>query len=84
MRIYYCHYFNGVNQYYQNSLLNDSDLRITIKLKNFLFFTVNIYIFRKILLDNNKFFNFIRIIQIGQIRLNMESLKCQNMKEEMF
>lgn len=44
MRIYYCHYFNGVNQYYQNSLLNDSDLRITIKLKNFLFFTVNIYL----------------------------------------
>ena len=40
MKIYYSHYFNAVNQHYQNSLMNDSSLRITVKLKNFLFFTV--------------------------------------------
>ena len=39
MKIYYSHLFNGVNQHYQDSLANDPDLRITIKLKNFLFFT---------------------------------------------
>lgn len=40
MKIYYSHFFNGVNQQYLNSLANDTDLRISVKLKNFLFFTV--------------------------------------------
>lgn len=40
MKVYYSHFFNGVNQQYQNSLSTDPDLRITIKLKNFLFYTV--------------------------------------------
>lgn len=40
MKVYYSHFFNSVNQQYQNSLSSDADLRINIKLKNFLFFTV--------------------------------------------
>lgn len=40
MKIYFSHMFNGVNQQFVNSLANDPDLRIYIKLKNFLFFTV--------------------------------------------
>ena len=39
MKIYYSHFFNGVNQHYQNSLSSDPDLRLSIKLRNFLFFT---------------------------------------------
>lgn len=45
MKLYYSHFFSGVNQHYQNSLSTDADLRISIKLKNFLFFTVIIIIF---------------------------------------
>lgn len=41
MKIYYSHFFNGVNQHYQNSLVNDPDLRIITKLKNFIFYTVS-------------------------------------------
>ncbi|RNA14579.1 flocculation FLO11-like, partial [Brachionus plicatilis] len=39
MRTYFAHYFNGINQRFQNSFTNDPDLRITIKLTNFLFLT---------------------------------------------
>lgn len=40
MRTYFAHYFNGINQRFQNSFANDPDLRVTIKLTNFLFLTV--------------------------------------------
>ena len=40
MRVYFSHSFTGVNLRYQNSLANDPDLRITVKLTNFLFLTV--------------------------------------------
>ena len=43
IRVYYSHFFNGVNQQYQNSFNNDPDLRISIKLKNLLFM-VNFYL----------------------------------------
>jgi hypothetical protein len=40
MRVYFSHTFTGVNLRYQNSLAKDPDLRITIRLTNFLFLTV--------------------------------------------
>jgi hypothetical protein len=49
MRIYYSHIINGVNQRFLNSLKNDSEISITLKLTNFLFLTV-----RFILVDNSK------------------------------
>jgi hypothetical protein len=41
MKIYYSHLLNGVNQRYANSFVNDADLRIHVRLTNFLFLTVN-------------------------------------------
>ena len=40
IRIYYAHAFNGVNQRYVNSFATDPDLKIFIKLTNFLILTV--------------------------------------------
>ena len=40
MRTYFTHFINGVNQRFQNSFANDPDLRVTIRLKNFLFLSV--------------------------------------------
>jgi hypothetical protein len=40
MKMYFSHYINGIDKMYQNSFQNDPDLRISIKLKNFLFLTV--------------------------------------------
>jgi hypothetical protein len=37
MQIYYSHFFNGVNLQFQNSLTNDIDLQISIKLKDFIY-----------------------------------------------
>ena len=44
MRIYYAHSFNGVNQRYANSFATDPDLKILIKLTNFLFLTVKFFL----------------------------------------
>ena len=43
MKIYFSHLFLGVNQRYQNSMMNDPTLRLTIKLTNFLFLIVCFY-----------------------------------------
>ena len=40
MKIYLSHVINGVNLRYKNSLLKDPELKLTIKLVNFLFLTV--------------------------------------------
>jgi hypothetical protein len=37
MQIYYSHFFNGVNLQFQNSMINDIDLQISIKLKDFIY-----------------------------------------------
>ena len=39
MKIYLSHVMNGVNLRYKNSLLKDPDLRLYVKLTNFLFLT---------------------------------------------
>jgi hypothetical protein len=41
MKAYFAHYVNTVNQRYQNSFTTDPDLRLTVRLTNFLFITVN-------------------------------------------
>jgi len=41
MRIYYSHIINGVNHRFLNSLKNDTEMSITLKLTNFLFLTVS-------------------------------------------
>ena len=41
MKIYYAHLMNGVNQRYVNSFSTDPDMRIYVKLTNYLFLTVN-------------------------------------------
>ena len=51
MKIYYSHFFSGVNQHYVNSLTDDADLRISIKLKNFIFFTVDLTILKYFVLN---------------------------------
>lgn len=38
MKAYFAHYVNGVNQRFQTSLSTDPDFRLTIKLKDYLFF----------------------------------------------
>ena len=40
MKAYFAHYVNTVNQRYQNSFTNDTDVRLTVRLANFLFITV--------------------------------------------
>jgi hypothetical protein len=45
MKAYFAHYVNTVNQRYQNSFTTDSDLRLTVRLTNFLFITVYYYLF---------------------------------------
>lgn len=40
IRIYYAHTMNGVNDKYQNSFINDPDLKINIKLVHLLILTV--------------------------------------------
>jgi hypothetical protein len=40
MKAYFAHYVNGVNQIFVNSFQNDKDLRITVKLSNYLFLKV--------------------------------------------
>lgn len=40
IRLYYAHTMNGVNDKYQNSLADDPDLRINIKLVHLLILTV--------------------------------------------
>lgn len=39
MRIYYSYLINGVNQRFQNSLRNDTEIKLSVKLTNFLFLT---------------------------------------------
>lgn len=41
IRVYYAHVINSVNQKYQNSLSNDPDIRINIRLTNILVASVN-------------------------------------------
>jgi hypothetical protein len=43
MKAYFAHYVNTVNQRYQNSFTTDPDLRLTVRLTNFLFITVFYY-----------------------------------------
>ena len=40
MKSYFAHYVNGINQIFLNSFHNDNDLRITVKLSNYLFLKV--------------------------------------------
>lgn len=40
MKAYFAHYVNGINQIFVNSFQNDQDLRITVKLSNYLFLKV--------------------------------------------
>jgi len=40
MKSYFAHYVNGINQIFLNSFQNDNDLRITVKLSNYLFLKV--------------------------------------------
>ena len=47
MRIYFSHLINGVNQRYQNSLRGDTEISISIKLTNFLFLTVKLFVFNR-------------------------------------
>lgn len=43
IRIFYAHKIKGVNEMFHNSLKNDPDLRINIKLVHVLIITVRIY-----------------------------------------
>jgi hypothetical protein len=40
MKVYYTHFVNAINQRFQNSLVNDVDLKVQIKLVNFVFLIV--------------------------------------------
>ena len=81
MKIYYSHFFNGVNQHYQNSLSTDPDLRITIKLKNFLFFTVRISSLKSMFLLLIDLFNKRKVV-IGLIQISMVYLLYRFTMEE--
>ena len=45
MRAYFAHLINGVSRRYINSLVNDPDLRLYIRLSNYLFLTVSLKTF---------------------------------------
>lgn len=51
MKAYYAHLINGVSQRYTNSFASDPDMRLTVKLANYLFITVRI---KFDILKNNK------------------------------
>ena len=41
MKIYYAHFVNMINQRFQNSLIADANLKVQIKLVNFVFLIVS-------------------------------------------
>ncbi len=58
MRLYYAYVVNGISQRFINSFANDSTLNVNVKLVNYLFLTVNkfVYYFFSRLID---FFTFL-------------------------